>query len=65
MERLLLTEEDLAEMFGVQPSTVRSWKNRNKIPKEAIFKISEGKKSTVRFIASKIKDWIEHGGLQT
>lgn len=58
MEEMLLTDEDLAKIFQVEPSTVRSWRNRKKIPQEVMFKVSGGKKSTVRYIKTKVDDWI-------
>lgn len=63
MEVILLNEEDLAKVFKVQPSTIRTWKNRKQIPEEVIFKLPDTKKGTVRFIKSKVEDWV-NGRLQ-
>lgn len=60
----LLTDEDLARFFKVEKATIITWVNRNKIPKEAIFKLPGTKKGTRRFIKSKIEEWI-NGCLQT
>lgn len=54
----LLTNEELAAIFKVKKETVRSWKNRNQIPEEVMFKLPGTKKGTVRFIKSKVYEWI-------
>lgn len=60
----LLTNEELAGIFKVKKETVRSWKNRNQIPEEVMFKLPGTKKGTVRFIRSKVMEWI-NGTLTT
>lgn len=63
MEALLLDENDMAKLFNVQPSTIRTWKRRKQIPQEVIFKLPGTEKGTVRFIKSKVEDWV-NGKLQ-
>lgn len=58
MEDILLTETDLANIFGVKPSTIRVWKSRNQIPDKVMFKLPGTTKGTVRFVKSKVMDWI-------
>lgn len=55
---LLLNDEGLANVFSVSVNTVRSWKHRNQIPEQVIFKLPNTKKGTVRYIKSKVEDWI-------
>ena len=55
---MLLTDEGLAGVFNVSVNTVRSWKHRNQIPEQVIFKLPNTKKGTVRYIKSKVEDWI-------
>lgn len=59
----LLTYEDVAKMFGVKVNTIKSWLARKQIPKSVIFKIG-AKKGTVRFVKSKLEQWINDGCLQ-
>ena len=58
MGEILLDENEMAELFKVQPTTIRTWKNRKKIPSEVMFKLPDTKKGTVRFIKSKVEDWV-------
>ena len=57
MNDMLLNYEQMAKLFSVSESTVRSWVIQNKIPDNAIFKMP-GKKSVIRFIRSRVEDWI-------
>lgn len=54
----LLTDVGLADMFKVSRSTVRSWQSRGQIPKEVVFKLPGTKKGTIRYIKSKVCNWI-------
>ena len=58
----LLTLDEMAEFFDVKVNTVKSWVQRKVIPREVIFKVGK-KRGTVRFIKSKLEDWI-NGSLQ-
>lgn len=58
----LLTLDEMAEFFDVKVNTVKSWMQRKVIPGEVIFKVGK-KRGTVRFIKSKLEDWI-NGSLQ-
>ena len=58
MEAILLTDVELAEYFKVKPKTIRTWKFRNQIPNEVIFKLPNTNKGTVRYIKSKVDAWI-------
>lgn len=62
MDKLLLTANEVAEMFSVKVGTVKSWVSRGQLPEDVIFKIGSGK-GTVRFKKSKLEDWI-NGSLQ-
>jgi len=57
MNEMLLNYEQMAELFSVNENTVRNWVSNKKIPSEAIFKLP-GKRSSIRFIRSKIEKWI-------
>lgn len=57
MENLLLDYKQMAELFQVNTSTVRTWVTQNKIPEKAIFKMP-GKKGAIRFIRTNIEKWI-------
>ena len=58
MDRLLLDDTGLAEVFGVATSTVRSWKSRGQIPEKVIFKLQDTKRGTTRYIKERVDDWI-------
>ena len=58
MDKILLDDTDLADVFGVAVSTIRSWKTRGQIPKEVVFKLPGTKKGTIRYIKSKVESWI-------
>nr|DAH14850.1 MAG TPA: helix-turn-helix domain protein [Caudoviricetes sp.] len=60
----LMTAEDVAKIFQVDKSTVRSWVSRNKFPEQVLFKMPGGKASCTRFIKPRLEDWI-NGCLQT
>ena len=60
----LLTAEDVAELFKVDKTTIRSWVHRKKFPDKVLFKIPGGKSTCIRFIKPKLEDWI-NGSLQT
>lgn len=64
MQIELLTDIEMSEIFKVEKQTILTWVNRGKIPKNAIFKLPGTKRGTVRFIRSKIEDWI-NDSLQT
>ena len=57
MENLLLDYKQMAKLFQVNTSTVRTWVTQNKIPEKAIFKMP-GKKGAIRFIRANIENWI-------
>lgn len=59
----LLTYEDVADMFKVEVNTVKSWINRKQMPKSITIKIGS-KKGTIRFVKSKLEEWIKNGCLQ-
>lgn len=48
----LLTEQDVADLFGVSPSAVRKWRSQGKI---AFIKVN----NTVRFETAEIESFIE------
>lgn len=54
----LLTERQLAEIVQVKVGTVRTWVKRGMIPENAIFKLPNSPKGTIRFIEYKIKQWL-------
>lgn len=58
----LLTDEDLAKIFKVKTSTIRTWVNRGIITDEQMFKLPYSQKGTRRFIKSKIEEWIKTNG---
>ena len=58
MEAILLDENEMAELFKVKPTTIRTWKHRKKIPSEVMFKLPDTEKGTVRFIKSRVEDWV-------
>lgn len=60
----LLTIEDVAKFFSVSENTVKCWITRRKIPDGIIFKIGK-RKGTVRFIKSRLEEWVANGSLQT
>lgn len=59
----LLTYEDVAEMFQVEVNTIKGWLNRKHMPKSVTIKIGK-KKGTIRFVKSKLEEWINNGCLQ-
>lgn len=64
MEIELLTAEEVSKIFKVDINTVRSWVSRDKFPKEVMFKLPGGSRTCMRFIKSRLEDWI-NGCLQT
>jgi excisionase family DNA binding protein len=51
----LLRYDDVAEIIGVQPTTVRQWVSSGKIPH---LKIGHGRRSVVRFDAGQLDGWL-------
>lgn len=62
MDNLLLDYKQMAKLFQVNESTIRTWVNRKQIPEDTIFKMP-GKKGTIRFVRTKIENWICKQGI--
>ena len=63
---LLLTEEEVADLFRVKVSTIQTWTRQGKFPQEVFFKLPNSRRGIKRFIKTKLEEWIENNGcLQT
>ena len=58
---VFLTEYQLANLLHVERTTISNWVRRGKIPKCAIFRITKGRRGTIRFITEEIKKWFLGG----
>ena len=60
----LLTFEEVADMFKVDPLTIRSWINRGQLPKWVLWKLPGARNGTTRIIKEKLEEWKQDGCLQ-
>lgn len=55
----IMTKVETAEFLRVKPRTVSNWLNRNfKDFKDTARRIGDGKGADVRFIRSKVEEWL-------
>lgn len=64
MQNMLLTSEQVAEIFQVHPETIKTWLSRGNLPKELTIKIGGGR-GTRRFVRTKLEEFINNGSLPT